>query len=213
MREVLPMKILSILLPLILFPALGICGTINIDKGAVAVTALGGEDAIRISGAPGSVTGVSPIRAVATNRTSGASSSAVVKGDGGFSLLLSATAGQQVRLTFVDAEGSERNFNVKVPSVAAGGRVKEGRARVDIDLSPFARFGAPEVIQVLPDEGGGTRVNIGEKPERMYTPGPTPVLEPTAAPTPSPSEEAEGERRAVDDMPEVLGGVVAPPPL
>lgn len=167
-------------------------GGIEIAKDAVTVYPPDPQGAAVIAGPPGCVAGFPPLYVTARNRNSGAAVNAAVSADGSFSLKLPAGPGDSVKLTFYARSGKDKDMTVRIPGEGDGqgaGVPGHERAEVNVDLSPFARFGAPEVVQVKPDGRGGTRVHVGRRPQ---TPIPAPVPPGTPSPAASPLPGVEG---------------------
>ena len=180
-----------LMLAVIFFAGNDFAGGIELNKDAVSVSPPDAQELIAITGPPGCVIGLPPIYIMARNKNTGVAANGSALPNGSFILRIPASGQDTVKLTFVSANGKKKDLTVKVPPAGEGyeaGAQKHERAEVNVDLSQFSQFGAPEVVQVKPDGRGGTRVHVGARPT-MKPPPPTPTG--TAAPSLTPSPEPE----------------------
>lgn len=161
-------------------------GGLEIARDAITAYPPDPQGAAVIAGPPGCVAGVPPVYVSARNRRTGTPVNAQVSADGSFGVRIPAAAGDAVRLSFFSSSGKNKDMTVRIPGAGEGdGAPGRKSAEVNVDLSPFTRFGAPEVVQVKPDGKGGTRVHVGRRPQTPIPAGtPTGTASPFATPSP-----------------------------
>ena len=189
------MRFLAVTLGVIVIASDARAGGIELNKDAVAAYPPDTQGVAAISGSPGCVIGLPPVYVTARNKESGMTVNASARSDGSFSVGIPARERDTVKLIFFSRDGKKKDISVRIPDAGdrreAGAR-KTDRAEVNVDLGPFAQFGAPEVVQVGPDGRGGTRVHVGRRPAQP--PAAMPVS--TAPLTPEAAPGQEGTRPA-----------------
>ena len=161
---------------------------LDLNKDAVSVNPPDPQGSAVIAGPPGCIAGYPPVYITAVNRRTGMTVNSSALPDGSFGLRVPAAGGDAVKLTFFSRSGKKKDMSVRIPGAGEGegtGARGHERAEVNVDLSPFAQFGAPEVVQVKPDGRGGTRVHVGRRPPQPIPAG-TPAGTAASPPTPSP---------------------------
>jgi hypothetical protein len=88
---------------------------IKLNKDAIAVSPVSPQGAVTVAGPPGCVFGMAPIQIMAKNKKTKMTTSGSVMPDGSFSLVLPARPKDSIELTFLAADGNEKNIKVKVP--------------------------------------------------------------------------------------------------
>jgi hypothetical protein len=94
----------------------GIAGDIKVEvqKKAVIVAPVK-PGVVSISAPPGSVLGMFPIQIVAKNKKTEMIVTGIVAQDGSFSVEMAALPKDKIKLTFISANGKDKNVTVKIP--------------------------------------------------------------------------------------------------
>jgi len=188
-----------------------LAGGIELNKKAVSVSPPDPQGNVVIAGAPGCVIGLPPIYIMARNKEAGTAVNASAFPNGSFNLMIPASGRDSVKLSFVSANGKKREITVKVPETEqdrAGGGHRHNRSEVNVDLGQFSQYGAPEVVQVKPDNKGGTFVHVGDRPP--ITP-PAPLPTGSLSPPPIPSPELQEIPYATSEELAVTPSLTPPP--
>jgi hypothetical protein len=181
------MKYCGIALSVISVASIAVAGGLELSKDAVSVSPPDPQGNVAITGPPGCIVGLPPIYIMARNKKTGAVVNASALPNGSFILQIPAGGRDTVKLTFVSANGKTKDMTVKVPGIAyepRGEDRKGKRAEVNVDLSQFAVFGAPEVVQVKPDAEWRTTVHVGPRPTQTPVPTPSGTAGPSFTPSP-----------------------------